>query len=84
MSQHTDRISKSQTYFILLLAKILLLSCSKPSNETSQLSDNVKLVSEIPLPTSNKTPESYFVKNGAVWVFENLDDEMGFVRIKID
>ncbi|MCH7410945.1 DUF4221 domain-containing protein [Belliella sp. DSM 111904] len=46
--------------------------------------NNFKLVSEIPLPTSNKTPGSYFVKNGAVWVFENLDDEMGFVRIKID
>lgn len=43
MSQHTDCISKSPTYFILLLAKILLLSCSKPSNETSQFSDNAKL-----------------------------------------
>jgi hypothetical protein len=41
-----------------------------------------KVISEMPLPElNNKSLAKYFVKDGMLWVFENRDDEMGFVRI---
>lgn len=41
-----------------------------------------KVISEIPIPElNNKSSAKYFVKDGMLWVFENRDDEMGFVRI---
>nr|MBI1231670.1 DUF4221 domain-containing protein [Cytophagales bacterium] len=40
------------------------------------------LISEMPLREfNNKSFAKYFVKDGILWVFENKDDEMGFVRI---
>jgi len=41
-----------------------------------------KLISEMPLPElNNKSSAKYFAKDGMLWVFENRDDEMGFVRL---
>ncbi len=40
------------------------------------------LISEIPLPQlNNQSSAKYFVKDGMLWIFENKDDEMGFVRL---
>ena len=42
------------------------------------------LLGELPIPELNrKSPSSYFVKDGMLWVFENMDDEMGFVILAI-
>jgi hypothetical protein len=41
------------------------------------------LTAEIPIPGLNQIPSKSFVKNDQVWVFVNLDDEMGFVRLSI-
>ncbi|MFD2035118.1 DUF4221 family protein [Belliella marina] len=48
------------------------------------LDKNFKLQAEIPLPSRKSTPGFYFAKDGKFWIFENMDDEMGFVRIKVD
>lgn len=41
-----------------------------------------KVISEMPLPQlNNQSSAKYFVKDGMLWVFENRDDEMGFVRV---
>ncbi len=41
-------------------------------------------LSEIPIPElSNKSSAKYFVKDGKLWVFQNRDDELGFVRVAI-
>lgn len=42
------------------------------------------LLGEIPIPELQITSsEKYFAKDGMLWVFENRDDEMGFVRIEL-
>lgn len=47
------------------------------------LDKDFHLISETPLETYNKIPSRYFVKDGKIWIFENLDDEMGFVRLSL-
>jgi hypothetical protein len=42
---------------------------------------NLVLEGEIPELVTEST--KYFVKDGKLWVFANLDDEMGFVRISL-
>jgi hypothetical protein len=51
----------------------------------SVFDDQFNLQGEIPIPEL-KTSSSikYFVKDGMLWVFENIDDEMGFIRIIFD
>ena len=42
------------------------------------------LLSEMPIPELNINPSAkYFVKEGMLWMFQNRDDEMGFVRVAI-
>lgn len=42
------------------------------------------LLGEIPIPELQiDSSDEYFVKDGMLWVFENTDDEMGFVRIEL-
>ncbi|MCH7410947.1 DUF4221 domain-containing protein [Belliella sp. DSM 111904] len=47
------------------------------------LDKEFKVLSEILLENYKKVPVKHFAKDGMLWVFENLEDEMGFVRIKI-
>jgi len=48
------------------------------------LDKGFKLISETPIETFTKMPSRHFVKNGSIWIFENLDDEMGFVRLSLN
>jgi len=32
----------------------------------------------------DKRPNFHFVKDGKIWIFENIDDELAFVRLSID
>ncbi|WP_373497018.1 DUF4221 family protein [Aquiflexum sp.] len=41
------------------------------------------LISETPLETFTKIPSRHFVKDGKIWIFENMEDEMGFVRLTL-
>lgn len=31
-----------------------------------------------------KRPGHYFAKDGKIWIFENMDDEMGFIRLSLE
>lgn len=41
------------------------------------------LLAESAVPQLNKKPGRHFVKNGQIWIFENIDDEMAFLRLQI-
>lgn len=40
-------------------------------------------IGEIEVPLLSKKPARHFSKDGDIWIFENVDDEMGFIRLKI-
>lgn len=37
------------------------------------------ILAEVALGTWPKAPSRHFVKDGKIWMFENIEDEMGFV-----
>jgi len=50
----------------------------------SVFDEHFSLIGEIPIPElRNGSSVKYFVKDGMLWVFENIDDEMGFIRLAI-
>lgn len=46
--------------------------------------ENLELIGESLVPELTKVPGRHFAKNGKIWIFENMEDEMGFVRLSID
>jgi hypothetical protein len=42
------------------------------------------VVAESLVEALNKPPGYHFVKDGKIWLFLNLQDEMGFVRLTVD
>ncbi|WP_209329514.1 DUF4221 family protein [Lunatimonas salinarum] len=44
---------------------------------------DLNMIAESFLPMLNARPAFHFVKEGKLWVFENIEDEMGFVRLAI-
>lgn len=41
------------------------------------------LLAESVVPQLNKRAAKHFVKDGQIWIFENIDDEMAFLRLEI-
>lgn len=48
------------------------------------MDNEFQIIAETPLPMFDKYPSHHFVKDGKIWMFENIGDEMGFVRLSID
>ena len=48
------------------------------------LDENLKIIGESKVPGLKTAPKTYFVKDGKIWIFENIDDEMAFVRLSIN
>lgn len=44
---------------------------------------DLKLIQETQLPFLTQKPSRYFTKGGMLWIFINLEDDMGFVRLKL-
>jgi hypothetical protein len=42
------------------------------------------LLAESAVPQLNKKPGQHFVKDGQIWIFENIDDEMAFFRLTLE
>ncbi len=42
------------------------------------------LVAESLVPNLNKKPLKHFVKDGQIWIFENMDDELAFLRLSVE
>lgn len=45
---------------------------------------NFNLVAESLVPDLKKRLDKVFVKDGKIWIFENIDDEMGFIRLTVE
>jgi hypothetical protein len=59
---------------------------SQPSGANvylSVLDKDLKLIAEGTVPKLNGYPAFHFGKDGRLWLFENIEDEMGFVRLDI-
>ncbi|RZS95294.1 DUF4221 family protein [Cecembia calidifontis] len=41
------------------------------------------LMAESVVPQLNKRAGQHFIKDGQIWIFENIDDEMAFLRLEI-
>lgn len=46
--------------------------------------EDLNMVFEKRVNELTKKPEFHFAKDGKIWIFENIADEMGFVRLSID
>ncbi|TVP48656.1 MAG: DUF4221 domain-containing protein [Mongoliibacter sp.] len=42
------------------------------------------LVAESLVPNLNKKPLKHFVKDGQIWIFENMDDELAFLKLSVE
>ncbi|GEO23809.1 hypothetical protein CQA01_43430 [Cyclobacterium qasimii] len=40
-------------------------------------------IGESLVPQLIKKPAKHFAKDGQIWIYENINDEMGFVRLKM-
>jgi len=65
-------------------------SYSYPDSETENpqatvyltiLDESFKILNETEVPALNKRPGYHFAKDGMIWMFENMEDEIGFVRL---
>ncbi|MFO7826934.1 MAG: DUF4221 family protein [Cyclobacterium sp.] len=45
---------------------------------------NLALIGESLVTDLKKVPGKYFAKDGKIWIFENMEDEMGFVRLSFN
>jgi hypothetical protein len=50
----------------------------------SILDQEFNLVSETVVEVLDKRPNFHFVKDGKIWIFENIDDEIAFIRLSIN
>jgi hypothetical protein len=48
------------------------------------LDKNLKIIKETELKNYTKEPSKYFFIDNTIWLYENIDDELGFVRIRLD
>ncbi|HSI74267.1 MAG TPA: hypothetical protein VK957_00160 [Lunatimonas sp.] len=39
------------------------------------------MLGETLVPQLTKKPGKHFAKNGKIWIHENMEDEMGFIRL---
>ena len=46
--------------------------------------NDFNLIAESKIPEIQNKPSKHFVKDGKIWLYENIDDELGFVRMKIN
>lgn len=45
--------------------------------------EDLNLLAETPVPVLKAPPKRHFVKDGKVWIFENIGDELAFIRLGI-
>ncbi|MCS4433731.1 DUF4221 domain-containing protein [Aquiflexum gelatinilyticum] len=48
------------------------------------LDKDFKVLGETLVKELSKYPSTHFVKDGKIWMYENVDDELGFIRIGIN
>ncbi len=48
------------------------------------LDKELNFLGESPVTVLDQKPGKHFAKNGKIWIYENINDEMGFVRLAFD
>ncbi|SEJ30763.1 protein of unknown function [Cyclobacterium xiamenense] len=46
--------------------------------------ENLDMLAETRVPDIDMPPQKHFVKDGKIWMFVNVDDEVGFARLSMD
>lgn len=46
--------------------------------------ENLEMLAESKIAGITMPPQKHFVKDGKIWMFVNVEDEIGFVRLAID
>ena len=67
------------------------ISLPRPEGEKTYKADvfltvfdkELNMIGEVKVEGYNKPPSNNFFKDGSIWIHENMDDELGFIRIKI-
>lgn len=49
----------------------------------SVFDSDFNLVQESLIPELTQSPAKHFVKDGQIWIYENVEDELGFVRVSL-
>ncbi|MFC4872190.1 DUF4221 family protein [Negadavirga shengliensis] len=62
----------------------LLPSASGAKVYITVFDKDLNKVAESLVPALDKRPARHFVKDGKIWIFENIEDEMGFVRLSVE
>ncbi|MCR9014528.1 DUF4221 domain-containing protein [Aquiflexum gelatinilyticum] len=78
--------SDSQRFY-----RLSSISLPKPEGETINKADvfltvfdkELNMIGEMKLDGFTKPPVTSFFKDGAIWIHQNLNDELGFIRIKV-
>jgi hypothetical protein len=80
--QRYYRLSASTQYGEVERQGWLLPEISESKVYLSIFDEDFKLLDESPIPELNgRTLSKYFVKDGMLWLFVNLEDELGFIRV---
>ncbi|SHN25279.1 protein of unknown function [Cyclobacterium lianum] len=45
--------------------------------------EDLKMLGETLVPQLTKKPARHFAKDGKIWLYENINDEMGFIRLEM-
>jgi hypothetical protein len=45
--------------------------------------EDLNLLTESPVTEQTAPPKKHFVKDGKIWIFENVEDELAFIRLGI-
>ncbi|WP_339879716.1 hypothetical protein [uncultured Algoriphagus sp.] len=48
------------------------------------LDKDFNLLAEAGISELDKLPSTYFTKDGNIWMYENINDELAFVIVKIE
>jgi hypothetical protein len=83
INQQYLRLSSIRVFQDFVDDQSLLPKIKVVKNYLSVFDVEFNLVNEIEIPDLSYTRGLYFAKNGSLWVFINLNDEMGFVRITL-
>lgn len=71
---------ENNTYLRLIYRKV---SEDKFQIFISEYSTDFKLVKEYQIKELLKKPKNEFIKDGAIWLYQNFDDELAFIKLSI-
>lgn len=83
---------KNQRYFRFSYNKHFSESLSEYGNYVSTGAEvylsifdkELNLIAEAQIPELTQTPNFHFTKDGNIWIFENIDDELAFVKVEVE